>query len=115
MLIAAGASALRWSVMGLEPGVGVLIALQMTHGVTYAIGYLGCVHFIANWTDESIAAETQSLFVVGQQLLAVVSVVGFGWIVQGLGAQAFFAAAGMSILGGFCVWLSLQMKPAKAK
>lgn len=115
MLIAAGASVLRWSVMGLEPGVGVLIALQMTHGITYAIGYLGCVHFIANWTDENIAAETQSLFVVGQQLMAVVSVVGFGWMVQGIGPQAYFAAAGMAVLGGFCVWLSLQMKPAKAK
>ncbi len=115
MLIAAGASVLRWSVMGLEPGVGVLIALQMTHGITYAIGYLGCVHFIANWTDENIAAETQSLFVVGQQLMAVVSVVGFGWMVQGIGPQAYFAAAGMAVLGGFCVWLSLQMKPAKAQ
>jgi PPP family 3-phenylpropionic acid transporter len=113
MLISAGAAALRWCVMGLEPGIGVLIVLQLSHGITFAIGYLGCVHFIANWTDESIAAATQSLFVVGQQLLTVISVIGFGWVVQGFGPHAFFAAAGMAALGGFCIWLSLQMRPAK--
>ncbi|MGV3575631.1 MAG: MFS transporter [Devosia sp.] len=115
MLISAGAAALRWAVMGLEPGVALLIVLQLSHGITFAIGYLGCVHFIANWTDESIAAETQSLFVVCQQMLTVLSVIGFGWIVQGFGAQAFFAASAMALVGGFCIWLSLQMRPAKAK
>lgn len=115
MIVAASAATVRWCIMGLEPGVGVLIALQLSHGITFAIGYLGCVHFIANWTDESIAAETQSLFVVCQQLLTVVSMVGFGWIVQGFGAHAFFAAAAMSVLGGLCIWVSLQMQPAKAK
>lgn len=115
MLISAGAAALRWGIMGLEPGVALLIVLQLSHGITFAIGYLGCVHFIANWTDESIAAETQSLFVVGQQLLTVLSVIGFGWIVQGFGSHAFFAASAMALAGGFCIWLSLQMRPAKAK
>lgn len=115
ILISAGASVLRWAVMGLEPGVAVLVALQLTHGITFAIGYLGCVHFIANWTSEDIAAETQSLFVVGQQLLSVVAVIGFGWIVEGMGAQAYFVAAAAALAGGFCVWLSLQLRPAKAR
>jgi PPP family 3-phenylpropionic acid transporter len=114
MMIAAGASVLRWSIMAFEPGVPLLIALQMTHGITFAIGYLGCVHFIANWTSEDIAAETQSLFVVGQQLLAVVAVIGFGWLVQDLGPQAYLVAAGMAFVGGVCVWISLRMRPAKA-
>jgi PPP family 3-phenylpropionic acid transporter len=113
MLVSAVAAALRWCVMGLEPGVGVLIVLQLAHGITFAIGYLGCVHFIANWTSEDIAAETQSLFVVCQQVLTVASVIGFGWLVQSFGAQAFFAAAAMSLLGGALVWVSLQMQPAK--
>lgn len=114
ILISAGVSVLRWFAMGLEPGVGILIALQLTHGITFAIGYLGCVHFIANWTSEDIAAETQSLFVVGQQLLSVIALVGFGWLVPGLGAQAFFVAAAFALVGAACVWVSLRMQPAKA-
>ncbi len=113
MLIAAAAGLVRWSAMAMEPSVPVLIALQMGHGITFAIGYLGCVHFIANWTSEDIAAETQSLFTVGQQLTSVITVIGFGALIPLFGAQAFFASAGLAFIGGAFVWLSLRMKPPK--
>lgn len=115
MLIAASVSAFRWGVMALEPNVFVLVLLQMLHGVTYAVGYLGCVHFIANWTHENIAAETQSLFTVGQQLLSVISIMGFGLLVSSFGAQSYFAAAGLALVGGVCIWLSLVMKQPKSE
>jgi len=114
MLISAGVSVLRWLVMGLAPGIGVLIALQLSHGVTFAIGYLGCVHFIANWTSEDIAAETQSLFVVGQQVLSVVALIGFGALVPSMGVEAYFVAAGLALVGAGCIWVSMQMQGPKA-
>ncbi|WP_084587881.1 MFS transporter [Devosia riboflavina] len=115
ILISAIASALRWFAMGFEPGIGFLVALQLTHGITFALGYMGCVHFIANWTSEDIAAETQSLYVVGQQLLSIIAVVGFGWLVKDMGAGAYFVAAALALLGGLCVWLSLRLMPAQGK
>jgi PPP family 3-phenylpropionic acid transporter len=114
ILFAACASVVRWAIMALEPGVGVLLVLQLSHGLTYAIGYLGCVHFIANWTSEDIAAETQSLFMVGQQILSVIALVGFGWLVPGMGAQAFFVAAAFALIGAGCVWASMRMQATKA-
>ncbi|ODT69024.1 MAG: hypothetical protein ABS75_18395 [Pelagibacterium sp. SCN 63-23] len=115
ILFSAIASVLRWMVMGFEPGVLVLVLLQMSHGLTFALGFLGCVHFIANWTHEDIAAEAQSLFTVGQQLLAVVAVTGFGMLVPVLGAQAYYVASAFALIGGALVLVSLRMMPAKAE
>jgi hypothetical protein len=115
ILVSAIASVLRWLAMGFSPGVEVLILLQMTHGITFALGYLGCVHFIANWTGEAIAAEAQSLFVVGQQSLSIVAVVGFGALVPVMGAQAYFVASAFALVGGLCVWLSIRLQPPKGE
>ena len=54
----------------------ILVPLQLLHSVTFAMGYMGCVHFIANWTSEDIAAEAQSFFQVLQQAMAVMAVDG---------------------------------------
>lgn len=115
ILISAGAAVLRWAAMAFSPPVWVLLLLQLSHGLTFALGYLGCVHFIANWTSEDIAAETQSLFTVLQQLTSVIALVGFGWLIATFGHQAYLAASLAALVGGLCIWLSLhlmQPKPA---
>ncbi|MHA6690148.1 MFS transporter [Devosia sp. A449] len=113
ILIAALASVLRWGAMAFSPPVAVLILLQLTHGLSFALGYLGCVHFIANWTSEDIAAETQSLFTVAQQVASVAALVGFGWAVGLFGAHAYFFSALAAIVGALCIWLSLRMVQPK--
>lgn len=113
ILIAALASVLRWGAMAFSPPVAVLVLLQLTHGLSFALGYLGCVHFIANWTSEDIAAETQSLFTVAQQVASVAALVGFGWAVGLFGAHAYFFSALAAIVGALCIWLSLRMVQPK--
>jgi PPP family 3-phenylpropionic acid transporter len=113
ILISAGVSVLRWIAMAFAPPVPVLVALQLTHGITFAIGYLGCVHFIANWTSEDIAAETQSLFTVAQQVMSVIALIGFGWVIGLLGDQAYLIAALVAFVGAVCIWGSLQLQPTK--
>ena len=114
LLISAVVTVLRWIAMALSPPVWLLIPLQLLHGVTFALGYLGGVHFIANWTSEDIAAETQSYFVVAQQAMSVIALIGFGWIVGALGPHAYFVAAAFAGLGAFCIWVSkLMMQPKK--
>lgn len=113
ILIGAVVTVLRWIAMAFSPPVWALVMLQLTHGLTFGLGYLGCVHFIANWTSEDIAAETQSLFTVLQQVTSVVALIGFGWLIGFLGPQAYFAAAGAAALGGLCILLSLRMMQPK--
>jgi PPP family 3-phenylpropionic acid transporter len=113
LLISAVVTVLRWVAMAFSPPVWLLIPLQMLHGVTFALGYLGGVHFIANWTSEDIAAETQSYFVVAQQAMSVIALVGFGWIVGALGPHGYFVAAAFAAVGALCIWLSKAMVAPK--
>ena len=48
----------------------LLALLQLLHAFTFAMGYLGGIYFIANWTSEDIAAEAQG-FVWLDDLAAV--------------------------------------------
>ena len=114
ILCSALVSALRWATMGFSPGVEILFGLQLLHSVTFAMGFMGCVHFIANWTSEDIAAEAQSFFQVLQQAMSVIALVAFGWLVGLMGAKAYLVAAAFAALGGALVWASLRLKQPKA-
>jgi len=113
ILAAALATIFRWTVMGLNPPVAVLFGLQTLHAVTYALGYFGLVHFIANWTSEEIAAEAQSFAFVLQQAMSVVTLMTFGWLIAEFGGASFFAGAGLGVAALACVLVSLRLMPAK--
>ena len=113
ILVSALVSVGRWTAMAFSPPVYVLVFLQLLQSLTFALGYLGSVHFIANWTSEDIAAEAQSFFVVLQQGMSVIALVGFGWLIGVMGAHAYFIAALFALVGAGCVWLSLRMQQPK--
>ena len=110
ILISAAASVVRWSAMAFSPPVYVLVLLQLLQSLTFALGYLGTVHFITKWTSEDIAAEVQSFFVVLQQAISVVALLGFGWLIGVMGAKGYLVAALLALAGGGCVWLSIKMR-----
>jgi PPP family 3-phenylpropionic acid transporter len=113
ILLSAAVSVARWVAMSFSPGVEILFGLQLLHSVTYALGFLGCMHFIANWTSEDIAAEAQSFSVVLQQGMAVLAFTAFGWLAGSWGAQAYLASAAFAALGGLLVWVSLRLQQPK--
>jgi PPP family 3-phenylpropionic acid transporter len=110
IMFGALASVVRWTAMAMSPPVYVLVILQLMQSLTYAMGFLASVHFIAKWTSEDIAAEVQSFFVVLQQVASVIALIGFGWLISVLGAHAYFVAAGFALLGAGLVWVSLRLK-----
>jgi MFS transporter, PPP family, 3-phenylpropionic acid transporter len=111
ILAATLATVVRWGVIALAPPLPVLFLMQALHSVTFAVGYLGIVHFIANWTGEEIAAEAQGFAFVLQQAATVVGLVAFGWLVAPFGAAAFFAAALLGVVAAACVLVSLRLRP----
>lgn len=113
MLVSAVVGVLRWLAMAQSPGVPVLVVLQLTHGIVFTLGFLGCMQFIANWTAEEIAAEAQGFFVMLQQAMSVVTILAFGWLTTHWGAQAYFGSALMAGAGGLLVWLSLRLRQPK--
>lgn len=114
ILVSALVSVVRWIAMSFSPGLEVLFGLQLLHAVTFALGFLACMRFIANWTSEDIAAEAQSFFVVLQQAMAVIAFLGFGWLAGEYGAQAYLASAALAALGAVLVWTSIRLKEPKS-
>ena len=97
--------------MAFDPSIPALIFLQSLHGVSYAMGFMATVQFIANWTSEDIAAEAQGFFVTIQQAMSVLALTGFGWLLVQVGDKAFLGAALMAALGGLAIQASRRVQP----
>ncbi|WP_423068205.1 MFS transporter [Devosia sp. CN2-171] len=111
ILFACIVAAFRWTAMAFSPPVWVLFGLQMLHSVTFAMGYLGGIYFLANWTSEDIAAEAQGFSYVLQQAMSVLVIVGMGWFVAVYGTLAWLFVAGFAVIGALCVLASLRLQP----
>lgn len=113
ILISCLTAILRWLILSTTPEIALLVFAQTLHATTYALGFLACTNFIANWTDDSVAAEAQSLFTVLQFGMAIFALISFGWLAEAFGAAAFIAAAVLAILAGTITGLSLWIRPAR--
>ena len=103
MLAAALVSVFRWVAMSLAPDVPVLFALQLLHAFTFAMGYLAAMNFIADHTEESVAAEAQSFLKTLELTVAAIALFAFGALAEAFGTQAYLACALLALMGGFAV------------
>lgn len=110
ILASAVLAAGRWAVMAQAPGLPVLWLLQASHGLTYAMGFLACVQFIANWTSEDIAAEAQGFFVVLQQGMSVAAMAGFGLLMAQWGPGAHWGSAALAVAGALAIRASWRLQ-----
>lgn len=113
ILVSAAGAVIRWILMAFEPGIGFLIPLQFFHAVTFALGYMGCMHFITNWTSDDIAAEAQGFFVMLQQSMNVITLAGFGWLIGAIGSKAWFVAAAFALVGAAMIAASITLHAPK--
>ncbi|WP_423068204.1 MFS transporter [Devosia sp. CN2-171] len=113
ILASAVVAVFRWTCMAFEPGIIPLIPLQALNAITFALGYMGCLHFIANWTSDDIAAETQGFFQMLMQGMSVIALLAFGWLTGLMGAKAYLVAAAFAGAGGVLIWVSLAMQSPK--
>jgi PPP family 3-phenylpropionic acid transporter len=113
ILAACIASLVRFTVMAFNPGVELLFLVQMLHGISFGVGYFGCVHFIANWTSEENAAEAQGFANMLNQGASMLSLTAFGWLVIHFGSYAYFYSTVVAVLGIICVLVSLRIRPPK--
>lgn len=104
----------RWTAMAFSPPIWVLFGLQLLHSITFAMGYLGGIYFIANWTSDDIAAEAQGFSYVLQQGMSVLVIVAMGWCVAAFGPMAWIFVGAYSVVGALCVVLSLKLQPPTA-
>ncbi|MET3924845.1 MFS transporter [Devosia sp. 2618] len=113
ILAACIASLIRFTIMAFDPPVEVLVFTQLMHAVSFGVGYFGVVHFVANWTDESNAAEAQGFANMLVQGASFVLLTLFGWLVMHYGSASFFVTSILSVVAIGCVLLSLKLQPPK--
>lgn len=103
----------RWIGFAQAPPIWGYMVLQFMHLGSFALGYMGVVNFIANWTTEDIAAQAQSAFITIRQFMTVVSLTIFGFLLNDLGDNSFYLAGGIALLGGLMVLISLSLMSPK--
>ena len=94
---------LRWTGMTLDPGLPLLIVLQLTHGFTFAATHLGSIFLLGRLAPSSMQSQVQGwLAAAWAGIMAVLtSLVGqyYGtWGEDVYGGMAVIAAIGLALL-----------------
>lgn len=102
--IAAGAAMLRWVVMATNPGLGVLFAVQLLHGVTSTGAILGIMLVIATRVPMQSSAAAQGLNAVLLGVALAVSTAGSGLLWSYGISAAYLAMAVLAALAVLLAW-----------
>lgn len=106
-----GATAIvRWAIMSVDPPLGVLIPLQVAHGLTFGASHLGAINFLARAIPEHQAGTAQGLYslMTGGLVMALsTQVAGIAYAVAGGRAYAAMAViAAVSLAATFLLYKS---------
>lgn len=109
LLLCAAVAAFRWAVTALTAEPWIIALLQMLHTFTFGLNLVAMLTFVAARVDPAIGGQAQGLQSTIQQIVTVLTLGGFGWLVGVAGPNAFFASSAMCLLAAAFVLLSLCM------
>lgn len=100
MALSGGAGIVRWSLMGLAPGLGAAALLQLLHAFTFGANHLGAMYFMARTVPPATAASAQSLYAglsngIGSGLVMLAA----GRLYAEFGGEAYLFMAMLSAAG----------------
>lgn len=110
ILLSGVVTVFRWFAMANNPTLAALVALQLLHGITFALGFLACVTYIGRNTPISVAAEAQSFFLVLQQIAAIAIITIFSLLAGAQGSGAFTGNAVMALVGTIVIVAGLTQR-----
>jgi PPP family 3-phenylpropionic acid transporter len=101
VMLAGAVGVLRWGLMSFEPPLALLWPIQCLHAVTFGVGYLGAMAFVAAAVPPRLQASAQGLYGGGIGGLAIaLATLAAGAINASFGAaSADWLAAAMSGVG----------------
>jgi PPP family 3-phenylpropionic acid transporter len=112
MALGGVAGIVRWSLMGVLPGLGAAAGLQLLHAMTFGASHLGAMHFMARSVPPGAAASAQSLYAalsagLGSGLVMLVA----GALYAAYGGAAYPFMALLSAAGLVGVWQLRRGEP----
>lgn len=101
LLISGGvASVVRWTIMGFDPPLEVLIPLQVLHGLTYGASHIGAIHFIGRAVPEMATGSAQAFYAtIASGVAHGGAIMLSGLLYQSYGAETYFAMTALSGIG----------------
>ncbi|MGD9617193.1 MAG: MFS transporter [Alphaproteobacteria bacterium] len=100
----------RWSLMGLVPGLPAAAALQLLHALTFGASHLGAMYMLARSVPPAAAASAQSLYAaLSAGLGSGLVMLAAGALYAAFGGQAYLFMALLSAAGLVGVWLLRRM------
>jgi len=112
MALGGAAGILRWSLMGVLPGLAAAAGMQLLHALTFGASHLGAMHFMARNVPPGVAASAQSLYAalsagLGSGLVMLVA----GALYAAYGGQAYPFMALLSAAGLVGIWQLRRAAP----
>lgn len=110
IVIGAAGGIVRWGLMALDPSFGVLIGLQLLHGLTFGATHLGTVHAIQERVGADRAASAQALHsALSSGVLMGLTTVLAGRLYGSFEGVSYLAMALLSALGlALSLWVAAQ-------
>ncbi len=108
------AAILRWVIMALDPGMGVLIGSQLLNGISATGAILGIMLVIAARVPGDLSAAAQGLNAVLFGAVLAVSTAGSGLLWSYGLAPAYLAMVALAALGAIFAWPSRNHETVKA-
>ena len=106
ILLAGAAGVVRWTWTAFDPGLVVLIPLQVLHGLTYGAAHLGAIYFIGEAVPDRLSATAQGLFAAihGGLIMALVTLAS-GPVFEAYQGRAYLMMTLLSAVTIVCVIL----------
>lgn len=99
LVIAAAAAVLRWTAMSWDPGLGALIGLQLTQGLTFAATHLASIFLLARLAPGRMQARAQAWLAGGWAGVMAVLTTLSGQLYESWGEQIYLVMAGVAAVG----------------
>ena len=98
-MLAASAAIVRWGVMATTAAVPALLAIQLLHGITFALLHLACMRFLSDTVPKHLAATAQTIYgTFGLGIASAIITLASGFLYQRFGASGFWAMAALCVI-----------------
>ncbi|KPQ10969.1 MAG: MFS transporter, PPP family, 3-phenylpropionic acid transporter [Saliniramus fredricksonii] len=100
MLLGAGAAVVRFIGLALAPGLGLTIALQVLHGLTFGATHLGMMSALTRHAPAGARGKAQGLFAAAMALTTATGMVVSGLAYPDLGTATYLLMIPPALIGG---------------
>lgn len=100
IMLGCAAACVRWSLMGLDPGLLLLVPLQMAHALTFGASHIGAIHYLTQTVPDQQTGTAQALYAAFTGGIAMGSVtLALGPLYTNFGGRAYWAMALVALVG----------------